>query len=149
MTTTQNLHLPQWEADDRIMRTDFNDAMSKIDAALGEMAQALSEGSNCKIVFGTYVGTGTRGSYGNEATCNKLTFDSKPLVVHVGCHNYQFTAIYASPDGFLQRWSSSDSARENVTWSGNSIIWYSSSSASDQLNTSGTTYYYVALLQCN
>ena len=149
MTKTTNYQLPKWEKTDRIQMEDFNANNAKIEAALGEMAQALSEGSNCKIVFGTYVGTGTRGSYGDEATCNKLTFDSKPLVVHVGCQDYQFTAIYASSAGFLHRWSSYQTARENVTWSGNSIIWYSSNSAADQLNTAGTTYYYVALLQCN
>ena len=33
MTTTPNLHLPQWEASDRIMMDDFNDAMQSIDAA--------------------------------------------------------------------------------------------------------------------
>ena len=38
MNQTQNLHLPQWEADDRIMRTDFNDAMASIDAAVAAKA---------------------------------------------------------------------------------------------------------------
>ena len=33
MDYTQNLHLPQFEETDRILHGDFNDAMSKIDAA--------------------------------------------------------------------------------------------------------------------
>lgn len=47
MDYTQNLNLPQWEETDRIMRTDFNDAMSKIDAAVPQ------------IEFGTYTGNDT------------------------------------------------------------------------------------------
>lgn len=42
MTTTQNLHLPQWEADDRIMMDDFNDAMSKLDTAIAGGLQIIS-----------------------------------------------------------------------------------------------------------
>lgn len=47
MTETTNLHLPQWEAEDRILHDDFNAAMEKIDAAMP------------RIVTGTYTGTGT------------------------------------------------------------------------------------------
>ena len=43
MDYTQNLHLPQWEADDRILRTDFNDAMSKIDAGIAANASIYVE----------------------------------------------------------------------------------------------------------
>lgn len=35
MDYTQNLHLPQWEETDRIQMDDFNDAMERIDAAIG------------------------------------------------------------------------------------------------------------------
>ena len=37
MNQTENLSLPQWEADDRIMRTDFNEAFQKLDAAVGTL----------------------------------------------------------------------------------------------------------------
>ena len=45
MDYTQNLDLPQWEETDRILRTDFNDAMAAIDTAVP------------RIATGTYTGT--------------------------------------------------------------------------------------------
>ena len=45
MDYTQNLHLPQWEADDRIMMVDFNDAFQTLDAMP-------------RIVTGSYIGDG-------------------------------------------------------------------------------------------
>jgi hypothetical protein len=32
-----------------------------------------------------------------------------------------------------------------LTWNNNSVSWYASSSAADQFNTSGKTYYYMAI----
>ena len=54
MTTTQNLHLPQWEADDRIMRTDFNEAFSKLDAGVAgcpivKLAEAALTGDGARL----------------------------------------------------------------------------------------------------
>ena len=46
---TQNYALPQWAADDRIMREEFNGAMATIDSALH---------SKPELVFGTYTGNG-------------------------------------------------------------------------------------------
>ena len=73
MTTTQNLHLPQWEADDRIMRTDFNDAMASIDAVV-----AAQQAATPRIVFGTYVGDG--------AETRTITLDFTPRIVYL-CNN--------------------------------------------------------------
>ena len=42
MTETQNLHLPQWEAEDRIMRTDFNAAFAALDTAVKNNADAIA-----------------------------------------------------------------------------------------------------------
>ena len=36
MNYTENYHLPQWEETDRIMRTDFNDAMANIDQGVAQ-----------------------------------------------------------------------------------------------------------------
>ena len=47
MTKTTNYQLPKWEKTDRIQMDDFNDAMSKIDAAVAaanDAAAALSGG---------------------------------------------------------------------------------------------------------
>ena len=47
MDHTTNYQLPQWVKSDRIMMDDFNDANSKIDAALT---------LKCEAVAGTYIG---------------------------------------------------------------------------------------------
>lgn len=41
MTKTTNYGLPQWEGSDRVLRTDFNEAMADIDAALQANADAI------------------------------------------------------------------------------------------------------------
>ena len=96
MTTTQNLHLPQWEADDRIMRTDFNDAMSKLDAGVkalqtavngkttpAEVSAAISAATagfgNCRIWTTTYTGNGQYGA--SHPTV--INFPARPLLVYI------------------------------------------------------------------
>ena len=54
MNETVNLHLPQWEATDRIHHDDFNDAFAAIDTA-------VAASGNCHIYTGSYEGDGTSG----------------------------------------------------------------------------------------
>lgn len=49
MTNTANYNLPQWEASDRVKRSDFNGAMQSIDTALAALP---------KIVLGSFEGDG-------------------------------------------------------------------------------------------
>ena len=67
MNYTENYHLPQWEETDRIMRTDFNEAMANIDggiaetrnaAALAQMTAdtARTEAAEQPYAMGSYVG---------------------------------------------------------------------------------------------
>ena len=90
MTYTQNYQLPQWVKSDRIMMDDFNDANSKIDAALkshddslADLETALTGGlaakGNCQIYLASYTGTGTYG----ETSPNTLTFPAAPVLVMV------------------------------------------------------------------
>ena len=46
MEYTENYHLPQWEPTDRVLREDFNDAMSDIDDALKANADSVTELAN-------------------------------------------------------------------------------------------------------
>lgn len=56
MNYTENYHLPQWEETDRIMRTDFNDAMASIEGGLaaadvaGAVADSMSRDVYRQIV---------------------------------------------------------------------------------------------------
>lgn len=132
MNHTTNLHLPQWEESDRIMRTDFNDAMSAID-------DALAACGNCKIETGSYVGTGAYGS----GTQNTLTFSGKPTAVFV-TGDRSFWALYGNTTASVEYGSGGNLI--SVTWTENSISWYHDTNAYTQMNVSGATYYYMALL---
>jgi hypothetical protein len=81
MNYTEKYHLPQWEETDRVMRTDFNDAMAgietgiesvrtearqadaeltkKVTAAQKTADTARTEAAQKPYVVGTYVGSGT------------------------------------------------------------------------------------------
>ena len=73
MNYTEKYHLPQWEEDDRVMRTDFNQMCANIesgidgakaqaaqsDAALDrKIAAAQAAAEELPYVVGTYCGTG-------------------------------------------------------------------------------------------
>ena len=71
MNQTSNYQLNQWDAEDRILREDFNADNAKIETALAGMAGTLTEHAaalaavgNCKIVYGSYTGKGTCGGPG-------------------------------------------------------------------------------------
>ena len=137
MTKTTNYQLNQWDPTDRVLRTDFNSDNQKIDAAIAEAAKG-----NCRIVTGTYTGTGKYG----PSNRNTLTFDGKPLLVIIQ-NTFSITAVSSTPvapvlqDGGNQYYSLS------FTWTDNSVSWYNETTAERQLNVSGRTYYYVALLE--
>ena len=135
---TENYQLPIWAADDAFLRTEFNEANEKIDAALGVLAQSMG---NCRIVTGSYTGTGEYGS----AHPNTLTFDGPPLLLFVGKY-WQFWAIRGST-GAAPIGGGNNVQSVTLTWNGNTVQWYSSRSETSQLNEAQTTYHYLALLK--
>ena len=62
MSTNKTTHyqLNQWEAEDRVLRTEFNQDNAKLDSALTQAAQERAElqAAIPKIVTGTYTGNG-------------------------------------------------------------------------------------------
>ena len=144
MNYTTNYQLPQWVQEDRIMMEDFNDMTAKVDEALGEHETLLSGVGNCKIVAGSYVGTGTY-----YDTKNTLTFPGKPMMVVLfqqirsGSGNNRMIMIRGAT------WSYSydeySNSRNGVTWGETSVSW-SCNSATYQYNEEGQSYCYIALL---
>ena len=135
---TTNYQLCQWEATDKVLRTDFNEDNQKIDL-LG----------NCVIFAGSYTGTGEAGA---DYPCT-ITFDFYPKVVILDTrtnhhangtpkHFILFEGQTAFPG--LQSLSSN-----LVTWGEKSVSWYFGSNDSDrpaqQFNTEGKVYHYIAL----
>lgn len=114
--------------------------------------------SKCLVETGSYVGTGTYGSDNK----NSLTFGGVPKmlvimsVASVKANNnidYGQMIYLTGMSGQVVAISGNSPTSETTTVllsvSGNTISWYdegSYASAETQLNGSGTTYYYVALL---
>ena len=142
---TTNYQLPQWAKSDRIQMSDFNAAMSTIDAALAASAAGISAAP--KIAVGSYIGTGTCG----ESNPSSLTFPFTPKLVGIVADSYS-----CSESGTLlirgQTKSSGIGAASNsgcalnmtVAWSGNSVSWHAFYDYK-QLNKSDVTYFYFAI----
>lgn len=98
-----------------------------------------------KIATGSYTGTGTYGS----SNPNSLTFDFEPKIVFIGgkgTSGVYATFPYVWGGQYIYLQSNGTTYSNNVSISGNTMTWYSSSSsASYQLNTAGTVYNYIAI----
>lgn len=165
---TKNYALCQWEETDQVLRTEFNEDNTKIEAALVKHDAALSENmqairteadnraeainslstalagkGNCKVEVKSYSGTGNYGS-GNLTT---VTFSNTPQVVIIYCSNTgnMVTLIYG-----CNRAQMVDAMciPLSVSWSG-STVRLSSNDAKSQMNESNYTYFAVALVDLN
>ena len=134
---TTNYNLNQWEATDKVLRTEFNEDNAKIDAALKANADAAAaiqaKLGNCNVQYSTYVGDGT---YGSDHPTT-LTFPSQPLLVAVVSWEgelYCFapnTSLLSPGNGFVYcSWSTTD---QGVT-----LSWNSNGSAVHQFNAKDT-----------
>lgn len=108
-------------------------------------------GDKARIEVGSYVGTGTYGS-GNK---NTLAFKNKSpkkvtIVPKIHSNNSQ---IVSGSFPFVNRATSAvtrlslgsySTNSVNLSWSDDSVSWYSSVSADIQLNANSATYFYVA-----
>ena len=145
MNQTQNLHLPQWEASDRILHDDFNAAMANIDTVVAGMAETLNSG--VKLAFGKYTGSNL---YGSQHP-NTLTFSFKPKVVLLfnGDANSGLKApmllVYPDKRQDFVLDGSAGGYEINVTWGENSVSWYSTQSVKAQINSSYGKNFYIAL----
>ena len=132
MTQTPNFHLNQWSPEDYVRRTDFNADNAKIDAA-------LEAAGNCRIVTGSYTGTG----HYNSATPNSLTFEKAPLLLLIFSDAY-FFAAHGNARG--QAVAENGGWTLPLTWTEQSVSWFSRDSANAQLNDKDVVYSYIAFL---
>lgn len=153
MTKTTNYQLPKWEKTDRIQMKDFNDMTATLDTALKANADAAAAASaavalcgNCKIIAGTYTGSGTYNSSGART----LSFSGKPFAVFILPTDKNdgigpLILLHGAP------WSTTNISNDyyfvRVTWGASSVSWYGTRNENLMANSSGKTYYYVALLE--
>ena len=134
MQRTSNYQLPQWEKEDRILMEDFNDAMSRIDAAIQAARDAADAAQSTALSHKNYVS----GTYGGTGTQQKITLGFRPSAVLItkffGTNGYEhgtdsplfldgktYSAITFEDDGFsLERQDSDHQPYPNVNINVNS-----------------------------
>ena len=139
---TEHYQLSQWQPQDRVLRTEFNQDNARLDSALNQLA-----GQTLHVAAGVYTGTGLHGS----GQPNTLTFEFAPmLVIIVADHTSLLktgtvlvTGQTRSP-GIGTAYSSGSCLDLTVTWSGNSVSWYAGDEER-QLNEAEVPYRYFAL----
>ena len=138
-TYTSHYQLHQWEASDSFLRTDFNTDFQKIDAAIKgvetaantalalkadktELTQACGalDEAKCETITGSYTGNG--------ANTRTIDLGCAPRAVFVG----EFLAVPGMTSNYLL----------SLTASGFQVR----DSLGTSTNSSGETYYYLALV---
>ena len=133
MTQTPNFHLNQWSPEDYVRRTDFNADNAKIDAA-------LAAAGNCRIVTGSYTGTGESGMFHNTT----LTFEKRPLLVILMGY-YTMLIPGTEESGCSTPVCDGGNSYCGFSWSGNTLSWSSSGGTDIQLNKKDKVYRYIAI----
>ena len=149
MQKTTNYNLNQWEAVDPVRREDFNADNAAIDAALGMLfANVGSGGSNCRVEWGSYTGTGTFG----DAKPTALTFAFKPLLLVICSSNFEADAhgptllIRGQTVGIpVCGTSGSTEGVMQLLWENDGIFWFAMKSSAHQNNQANAVYHYVVL----
>lgn len=136
---TEHLGLTLWEANDPVLRTEFNANNQKLDTVLSAMP---------RIAVGSYVGTGDSGA----ATPNTLTFDFTPMMVVIAVDSLNavdpgtvMIRGQSGVPGFGYLPSSTYSMQIHVDWKNNGLSWYNDNDHYNQLNAFGCTYCYFAI----
>lgn len=138
---TERLGLSLWAATDPVLRTEFNANNNKLDSYIRKLPQ---------ITVGSYVGDGTAGA----ESPNRLSFSFRPLLVIIvkdsdaslDLGTIMINGQQQNP-GFGYVESSTNCLHLNLTWSEKTVSWYTTQgdNASNQLNSSGETYWFCAL----
>lgn len=110
------------------------------------VASKVLQAGNCKIEYGSYTGNGDYGSRNK----NSLTFSGQPLLVVVSCGSQSALTIMLRNIALTPLLSSFLGAHDvRVLWNTpNSVSWYADN-AQYQMNYSGSTYGYIALLSAS
>ena len=129
---TSNYGLNQWAAEDKVLRTDFNQDNAKLDAALDHLAN--------RFYYGTYTCDGT---YGAENPIT-LTFPFRPKAIFLAPLNasvWSHTWIsYGTTQCYIHTYYN-DGDFLTLSWNDRLVSFYSEKNAAIQYNYSGKTLY--------
>ena len=117
-------------------------ALESLAAAVAGQGAALAKKGNCAVYTAAYTGDGASGVR-NPKT---LTFPARPLAVAVGGGAGYMVMVQGAEAASVPL--NGMAAPNTLTWSGNSVSWFhnGSSGAAGMLNSSGTAYFAIALV---
>lgn len=106
-----------------------------------------ANGGGANVVPGTYTGNGTYGA----SNPNTLTFASAPKFLFVVPTSIEDSGVIQQFLGIVNGTTmfytdTTNSSKNFITWSGNTVSWYCVASSVRQLNKSDHVYRYVAIL---
>ena len=154
---TEHYGLSQWEASDKVERTDFNADNAAVDGALHALAQSKAETAVLSQLSGLVAQKADQTAL--EALEGRL--DSKADQEGLSGVERRLSAV----EGSMPRTAFGDRSGllllrgvtqggglghidfyVNVTWSGNQVSWYTSKdNPSTQMNSEGVEYFYFAI----
>ena len=144
---TPNFNLCQWEAGDKVLRSDFNADNQKIDAALAGLQQSKG---NCRIATGSYIGTGEFGE--EHPNTIQLPFPAQMVLLDVSTLNRYNSApehyiLYRQCQYFGGMGTSIGS--NVLSWSDTAVSWYYGTYDKDgakiQFNENNKIYHYIII----
>lgn len=95
---------------------------------------------NCQIYYTTYKGNG---SGGEDAPCT-MTFSHKPMLVAIAEKDGTSAVAVRGAETAYRR--ATGAAYFKVAWGDKSVSWWHTNGGESQMNQSGVTYHFVALL---
>ena len=139
MSTNKTTHyqLNQWEAEDKVLRTEFNEDNMKIDGALAALAGAVP-----RIVTGTYIGDG------QDNQTIQLGFTPRAVYSCISWGSTYTSAgwFYFGGLAFPEvPASTSDNYLILSVVDGGFQVYYQNSGQNIRSNTKGEHYHYIAL----
>lgn len=136
MNYTENYHLPQWEEDDRVMRSDFNNAMAALEDGLSTNARTAAKALELPYVTGAYTGNG-------ETITIQTGFRPRFLIISaqdVVYQDYYIGRIALIGENNFQDMVSFHSSSFSVQW----IVPTGKNPTFPRLNAEGMVYNYIA-----
>ena len=142
---TPNYQLNQWEAEDKVLRTDFNEDNAKIDRALGALTEAttahgalLPKLGNCAVHVGTYIGKG-------DTLPVAATVPGRPMAVFVQDGVDPFTILAVRGMESANTISGNRAYSYLLTWGEHTVSWNNGTGSTYSLNYKDRLYFYMIL----
>ena len=118
----------------------LNSEISQRQEADSSLQTALTLKGNCQIYYTTYVGDGTGGE---DAPCT-MTFSHKPMLMAIAEKGGTSAVAVRGAETAYRR--ATGAAYFKVAWGDKSVSWWHTNGGESQMNQSGVTYHFVALL---